>query len=82
MPNGLWVLSTVTENRSVATCLSVAPTTQSLLASFLFQNIVNRSKHLESHIKAITQLGKPIDINYPKNLPDGKTFPHWMVQSL
>lgn len=37
-------------------CLSMASITPFLLASFLFQNSVNRSEHLESHIKLIPQL--------------------------
>lgn len=44
------------------------------LQLFSFQNTVNGSKHLESHIKVITQLEKPIGINYSNNLPDGKSF--------
>lgn len=39
---------------------------------FFFQN---RNKHLESHIKGITQLEKPIRVNYSNNLPDGISFP-------
>lgn len=57
-------------------CLSMVPPILFLLANFLFQSTVNRSEHLESHIKLITQLEKPTGNNYQKNLPDGKSYFH------
>lgn len=67
-----------------ATSLSGAPAAWFLLASFLLSKVLTRGKHLENHLKLITQLEKSIGINYSKNLSDGKQYflPHWVSEGV